>query len=212
MRKLNYEGAEKHVFTMLEHGLDKNLYYHDLNHTKDVIKSVEKLGKLEEVSEEELLLLKTAALYHDTGFLIRYKENEEAGAGIARGSLKRYKYKKRQIKDIAGMIMATKMPQNPKTKLQEIVCDADLDNLGREDFYIRGDLLRLELEERGIKMSDKDWYTNQIKFLEEHDYFTESAKELRQKGKEQHIKEIKELLGIEKNLLVIINTSENGKL
>lgn len=194
MRKKDYEGAEKHVFTMLEHGLPKNLYYHILDHTKDVIGVVETLGEAENVSGEEVLLLKTAALYHDTGFLIRYDKNEQTGAGIARGSLKKYGYGKRQIKDVEGMIMATEMPQKPRTPLQKILCDADLDNLGREDFFIKGELLRLELAKQGVKISPRNWYENTLKLLEDHKYHTDSAKRLRQKGKEEHIKEIEELL------------------
>ena len=194
MRKQDYKGAEKHVFTMLEQGLSKNLYYHNLDHTKDVIGVVDILAELEAISEEEHLDARTAALYHDTGFLIRYKENERVGAGIARGSLKKYGYKKKQIKRIADAIMTTQIPQNPKTLLEQILCDADLDNLGREDFFDKGALLRKELEEQGIKMSDKEWYGGTLKLLEDHHYFTDSAKRLRQKGKEEHIKEIEELL------------------
>lgn len=195
MRKPHYERAENYIFTMLEQGLDKNLFYHNLNHTNEVINAIERLSKLEEVSGEELLLLKTAALYHDTGFLIRYKENESVGAGLARGSLKRYGYKKTQIEKIAEIIMATQMPQNPKTNLDEIMCDADLDNFGREDFFIKTELLRLELAKQNIEISPRNWYKNTLKLLEGHNYFTDSAKKLRKKGKEKHIQEIKELLG-----------------
>jgi len=196
MEKQDYEGAEKHVFTMLEQGLDKNLYYHNLGHTKDVLEAVERLSLSENVEYDDFLLLKTAALYHDTGFLIRYNKNEEAGVGIARGSLKKYGYNKKQIENIAGIIMATEMPQNPETKLEQIICDADLDNLGREDFYIKGELLRLELAKQGVEISPRNWYNSSLNLLENHHYFTKSAKELRQKRKEEHIKEIKELLGI----------------
>ena len=135
MGKQDYKGAEKHVFTMLEKALDKNLHYHNLPHTKEVIEVFDRLAELEAISEEEHLEGKTAALYHDTGFLIRYKENEQIGAGIARGALGRYGYSNKQIENIAEMIIATKLPQNPKTFLGGILCDADVDNFGREDFF-----------------------------------------------------------------------------
>jgi len=200
-RKPDYEAAERHVFNLLG-TLNKNLYYHNLDHTKDVIESVERLYRLEKllrlkkVFEEEILDLKTGALCHDTGFLIRYKENEQAGAGIARGSLGIYGYAKKQIKKIARMIMPTKFPQNPKTLLEKILCDADVDNFGREDFFEKGELMRRELEEQGIKMSDKEWYGNTLKLLEGHSYFTDSAKKLRQERKEENIRKLKELLGM----------------
>lgn len=194
-RKLDYKAAERNVFNILG-GLNKNLCYHNIDHTKDVIKSVEMLSSLEDVSEEELLLLKAGALYHDTGFLIRYKENEQIGAGIARGALGRYGYSNKQIENIAEMIMATKLPQNPKTFLGGILCDADVDNFGREDFFEKGTLMRKELEGQNIKMSDKQWYENTLKLLENHEYFTDSAKELRQEKKEDNIRKIKELIEI----------------
>ena len=75
------------------------------------------------------------------------------------------------------------------------MCDADLDNFGREDFFIKTELLRLELAKQNIEISPRNWYKNTLKLLEGHNYFTDSAKKLRKKGKEKHIQEIKELLG-----------------
>ena len=196
MKKQDYKGAEKHVFTMLEKGLNKNLHYHNLPHTKDVIEVFDKLAESEAISEEEYSEGKAAALCHDTGFLIRYKENEQIGAGIARGALGRYGYSNKQIENIAEMIMATKLPQNPKTFLGGILCDADVDNFGREDFFEKGILMRKELEGQNIKMSDKQWYENTLKLLENHKYFTDSAKKLRQEKKEDNIRKIKELIEI----------------
>ncbi|GAH40408.1 unnamed protein product, partial [marine sediment metagenome] len=203
MKKLDYEGAKKHAFSILKTKLVRDLDYHNLDHTQDMVESAVRIY-FQEIQnavestfsnckelfpfEESLLLLKTGAAYHDTGFSVRYKENEQAGAGIAKGSLARYGYKKKQIENIAEMIMATQLPQNPKTKLEEILCDADLDNFGRDDFFDKGKLIRKELEGQGIKMSDKDWYNGTLKLLENHSYFTESAKKLRQEKKEENIK------------------------
>ncbi len=195
MRKPHYEEAKEYIFDLLDFGLKENLCYHNLNHTKDVIEVVEVLGWTEHVTDKDILLLKTAAAYHDTGFLVKYKGHEQTGAGIARGSLKRYGYKKKQIESIASMILATQLPQNPNTLLEEILCDADLDNFGREDFFDKGTLIRKELEGQGIKMSDKDWYEGTLKLLENHEYFTESAKELRQNKKADNLAELKKLVG-----------------
>jgi len=195
MKKHNYIGAKKDAFRRLKE-LPKDLYYHNLDHTKDVLEAVESLAYLEGVSDNLSLLLKTAAVYHDTGYSIAPKEHEKSSARIAKSILPTYGYNAKEIDRIYGMIMATQMPQKPRTKLQKIICDADLDNLGRDDFYLRGELLRLELARQGIKMSPKEWFEYSVPFLENHNYFTDSAKRLRQKGKEQHIKEIKDLLKI----------------
>jgi len=195
MGKQDYKGAEKHVFTMLEQGLDKNLYYHNLDHTKDIIRVVDILAELEEISEEEHLDLKPAALCHDTGQLFGPQEHEKRSVRIAKSILPIYGYNAKNIDRISNIIMATKMPQKPRTLLQKIICDADLDNFGRGDFFDMGALLRKELEEQGIKMSDKEWYEGTLKLLKKHHYFTESARKLRQEKKEDNLAKVKELLG-----------------
>lgn len=138
----------------------------------------------------------TGALFHDTGFLRRYNNNEEIGAEIVRKTLPRFGYEDGHIELVAGLVLATKLPQKPASGLGEFLCDADLDNLGREDFYVRGELLRRELAEQGIIYSPKEWYKNSLKFLQNHRYFTKAARELRSERKRKHIREIKEILGV----------------
>ena len=117
---------------------------------------------------------------------------------IAKSILPSYNYDGKDIDKISGIILATKMPQEPKTEsiLQKIICDADLDNFGRKDFYVKGELLRLELEKQGVAIPLRAWYENSVRLLENHHYFTDAAKRLRDEGKEKHIEEIKELLKI----------------
>ena len=195
MTKQDYLGAKKEIFRRLKK-LPKSCFFHDILHTKDVLRGVEKLSLLEGIKGYKLLLLKTAAVCHDIGHLFGAKEHEKAGVRMIKKILPTHGYNAKDIKIISKIIMATKMPQNPKTKVQKIICDADLDNLGREDYFVRSELLRLELAKQGIHKTAKEWYEFSLKFLQEHNYFTESAKNLRQKKKEQNIEEIKELLGI----------------
>ena len=193
--KPDYKGTKKHVLKLLKTDLDKNLHFHGYNHTPDVLEAVERLAVMEGINaDEEILMLRTGALYHDTGFLYQSKGHEAISIEIAREKLPRFYYTPTQIETIAGIIQATQLPQNPKNHLEQIICDADLDNLGREDFYVKTHLLRLELAEKGIVKTPLEWYRGLIPFLENHNYFTESAKKLRQAKKEQHIKELKELV------------------
>jgi class 3 adenylate cyclase len=194
---IKYYKTEHHVLKMLESGLDKNLYYHSINHTKDVVKSVERLALLEGVTDEGLFLLKTAAIFHDAGFLESYSHNEPIGARMAEEILPQYGYTQDHIQTIKELIFVTQIPHKPTNKLQEIICDADLDYLGRNDFEEIADKLRRELRERGIISSDRKWDEIQISFLNQHKYFTKTAKEIRQKTKEKNMLLVQER--IEKN-------------
>jgi class 3 adenylate cyclase/ligand-binding sensor domain-containing protein/predicted metal-dependent HD superfamily phosphohydrolase len=184
---IKYYKTEHHVLKMLENGLEPNLYYHSLNHTKDVVKSVERLALLEGVTDEGLFLLKTAAIFHDAGFLESYQHNEPIGARMAEEILPQYGYTEDHIQTIKDLIFVTQIPHKPTNKLQEIICDADLDYLGRNDFEEIADKLRRELKERKIISSDKKWDEIQISFLRQHKYFTKTAIETRQKNKEKNI-------------------------
>ncbi len=196
MKKPNYAAAEKYVFKRLERKLSPDLFFHGLPHTRDdVLPAIERYARLEGISGEELILLKTGGLCHDMGFLEQYQNNEAIGARIARKFLPKFGYSQQHIEVISGIIIATQLPQNPKTNLEEIMCDADLDNLGREDFYIKTELLRLELAKQGIQKTPKEWYEYLIVFLEQHHYFTQAAIQLRHKRKERHLMEIKEFFG-----------------
>ncbi|MCK5043708.1 HD domain-containing protein [Candidatus Pacearchaeota archaeon] len=195
MIKQDYTCAKKEAIKLLQ-GLDESYHYHDLFHTEDVLRGVKELAGLEKINEHGTLLLKTAAIYHDIGYLSQSQGHEKIGAEAIKKILPNYGYNQKDIELISEIILATQMPQNPQTNLQEIICDADLDNLGREDFFVRGELLRSELAKQGIQKTDKEWYEFSLKFLQGHNYFTESAKTLRQKKKEQNIQEIKDLLGI----------------
>ena len=149
---------------------------------------------MEGVTGENIFLLKTAALYHDGGFVEKYMENEEIGARMAREVLPRFGYSEEQIKTVEKLIMATRVPQQPRDHLEKIICDADLDYLGRDDFHLIADRLRKEFLAHGVVQSDREWDELQVKFLTTHRYFTESAKKQRQPGKLKHLDEVKKRL------------------
>lgn len=190
---INYRNAEKYIVKRLAGDLPEGLHYHGIHHTKDVCKAVERLAIWEGVKGEELYLLKTAALYHDAGFIHSYESNEPIGANLAKEMLPTFGYTEAQIEQVIELIEATKIPQNPKNHLEEIMCDSDLDYLGRGDFYPIAETLRQELMEFG-KLADepKKWIEMNIGFLSSHGYFTKSAKERREPEKQKRILELKE--------------------
>jgi predicted metal-dependent HD superfamily phosphohydrolase len=188
---MNYEKARVFILDKLRMELPPNLYYHSVGHTIDVCDAVERLGQLEGVSGEELILLKTAALYHDSGFLKQYLSNEPAGVELACTTLVQFGFTEKHLEVIGAIIMATQIPQKSNNLLEEVMCDADLDYLGRADFHPIADGLRRELHDRAIINSDKQWDEIQIAFLSKHCYFTSTANQLRNEKKQQNLAEVK---------------------
>lgn len=191
---INYYKAERFIMKQLEEKLSNQLHYHSIAHTKDVVKAVERLALSENVTDEGLFLLKTAANYHDAGFVEQYEKNEFIGARMAAEILPKYGYTQENIDRIKELIYVTEIPHQPKNKLEEIICDADLDYLGREDFHEIADRLRKELREHGKIDSDRLWDEIQVKFLTQHKYFTKTAIETRRPKKLQNLEEIKQKL------------------
>ncbi len=191
----DWEGAQAYVLACLERGLSPDLHYHSVLHTRDdVLPAVERLAALAGVDEEAALLLRTAALLHDTGYIEQYTNNEPVGARIAQETLPKFGYTPEQIAVIAQMILATSMPQKPENFLEALLCDADLDSLGREDYLITSHNLYAELEACGAHLTLETWYRRQLHFLSTHTYFTAVARDLRDTSKHENILLLKRLL------------------
>lgn len=188
---MEFEKVKDFILTKLDKELPKSLYYHNIEHIIDVYDAVNRHIETAIVLEEDGVLLKTAALFHDSGFIIRAEGHEALSCDFARQYLPGFNYNDTQISKICGMIMATKIPQSPQNSLEEIMADADLDYLGRSDFFEISDKLYKELYESGIVQSEEQWNRIQVKFFEEHNYFTETAKELRQAKKLENLELIK---------------------
>jgi class 3 adenylate cyclase len=189
-----FNDLEERVLEFLQKNLPKELYYHDYTHTIDVVNQAELIGYGEGVSDEQILLLKTAALFHDTGHTIESKGHEHHGTVIAREWLTEYNYSEEQIDEICEIIMATEMPPEPKTLLQRIICDSDLDYLGRTDFIPTSNALFKELEAQGIMSDSNEWNKLQIKFLSVHAFYTETSRRLREVNKQSQIERIQKLI------------------
>jgi predicted metal-dependent HD superfamily phosphohydrolase len=160
-----------------------------------VIKRAEQIANAENIgSAHDLLLLKIAALFHDTGFLYVYAGHEEKSCEIARASLAG-KVSLADIEIICGLIMATKVPQRPVSMLQQIICDADLDYLGRDDFDQLSNYLRNEFLDFGIVSNEDEWEKKQLAFFESHQYFTRTCIAKRLPLKMQHLEQLKKRSG-----------------
>lgn len=188
---MDFQEAKKFILRKLKKELPPHLSYHSVEHIKDVYNACKKIAAKEGITGEDLTLLLTAALFHDSGFLIQNKEHEALSCEIVKQHLPLFNYNQHQIDKICGMIMATRIPQKPNNKLEQIICDADLDYLGRDDFFIIGDKLFSELSMYGILNTEREWNELQIKFLENHHYFTATAIKLRKHKKDEHLNAIR---------------------
>ncbi len=185
----DFVAAEKKIIDMLENQMPK-LQYHNSDHIYDVLNASLIIAQHEQLPVEEVKLLRLAALYHDAGFIYSPKNHEEKGAEMAREMLPAYGLNTKQIESISNMILATRIPQSPVNNLERILCDADLDYLGRDDFYEIGGRLLEELKAQGVVETEREWNLVQKTFLESHRYHTKFSKENRESMKHQHIQEI----------------------
>lgn len=188
---MQFERAGKFILNKLGKELPKSLSYHSVEHVKDVYNSAAMIGKQENISGYDMKLLLTAAWFHDSGFLKGAKDHEEESCRTAKKFLLEFEYQPAEIEKICGMIMATKIPQTPKNHLEEILADADLDYLGREDFFNIGNKLFTELSIFGFLNSEDEWNRLQVRFLESHHYFTKTAIQLRNEKKQEHLAFVK---------------------
>ena len=192
----NLQRAWLYAVQRLERELPSVLTYHCLAHTlQGVVPAVERLAALEGVNGQNLPLLRTAAYYHDLGFVERSDSHEAISARLASEVLPRFGYTPAQIEVIRGIILATRYPFEPHTRLESIMVDADLDVLGRDNFWPRNHALRAEREAlAGQRSTDEEWYGSQLAFMHAHSYFTASAQSLRQARKQRHVEEMAVLL------------------
>ncbi len=183
---------EEFILERLEKELPGNLFFHNVEHTSHVYAQVELLGLGEKVSDEDLLVLRTAALLHDMGYIDRSDDHESRSVEFAREILPLYRYKDEQIERICDLILATRMPPEPRNLLEQIICDANLDHMGRVDFLIQSDKLFQEYRIRNRIRSKKEWNQSQIRFLETHEFYTSVARRMREVPREKQIENIKQ--------------------
>jgi predicted metal-dependent HD superfamily phosphohydrolase len=137
----------------------ENHYYHQYSHALEVMDRAMYLAEKEGLTDDEIEMIGIASLFHDTGFVIQYDNNEPIGAKIAQNYLKSMLYDKDKIKQIEDMILATDPDySNPTNIYEKIIMDSDLDNFGREDFFDKMEKIHKEREAiKNIRLRDPGW-------------------------------------------------------
>ena len=196
--------VDRYIRELFKDELPEGIKYHDANHTlhptKGVVASANRIAISEKISENDRELVITAAYFHDTGYIRQYEKNEPIAARMAGRILKLIGYKPSEMAKIQRMILSTDIEREPKTHLEKILCDADLDHFGREDLFKMDEKVREGLRIKGIDVNDDaKWYKGTLELLRKHQFYNESQKKLREKTKQKNIKRlIKKSENIEK--------------
>ncbi|MCA1763649.1 MAG: HD domain-containing protein [Flavobacteriales bacterium] len=186
--------AIDHIVNLLRENLSENLTYHSVDHTVGVIDRALEIARAEGLPESELTILLLGAAYHDSGFLETYENHEEKSCDLASRFLPEFGFDETQIERVSELIMETKIPHNPKSKLAEILCDADMAYIGGKRYQKISQTLFEELRHY-LKDIDSDvWIEKQIVFLENQQFWTEYARGKYQSNKNLVLKRLKQKL------------------
>jgi predicted metal-dependent HD superfamily phosphohydrolase len=194
--------AEQFATNILAKELPPNFSYHNLEHTTIVVEGAMTIGKAENLPAEEMDILLIAAWFHDTGYVHTTIDHEAESARIAKTFLQRVGAGEELVTRVAACILATKSDVQPKEKLHEVIRDADMFHLSKDNYFDLALNLRKEWSSLYNRhYSDLEWNNLNLDFLSSHEFHTDYAKEKLLERKEGVKKTIrKEIKKIKKNV------------
>jgi predicted metal-dependent HD superfamily phosphohydrolase len=176
MNKEFVHQVRDHVSKIFRDNAPPENVYHNMEHTSDVAGAVKEIARAEGINDENLELLLVAAWFYNSGYVKTWAGHEDLSIEYAQNFLKTNKYPEDKIQEITSLINATRTPQNPKNKLEEILCDADSHHLGTKSIEQKEDLYRLEMEKHGeMVYTDEEWLETSVNFFKQHRFFTNYA-------------------------------------
>lgn len=192
-RKLLQE-VQAYVTDMFRKQINDKYAFHNLAHTEAVVNASMEIATSSGLDDEDKLALALASWFHDTGFSAPSPDNHErTSINIATQFLGKHGLAPELLEKVAACIEATRIPQEPKSLIGEIICDADLYHLGTEQFGAKTKLLRKELNEAcGKEIGKKEWRVTNIRFLEQHKYFTRYCREKLEPVKQENLKKLRQ--------------------
>ena len=169
--------VEEHVRELYRAKIPLWRTFHNFHHTSEVVRHSRQLADHYGLNGSESFALLAASWFHDTGFSLGNKDHEQNSSEIAKAFLMPYRIDEVILGSIRDIIMATKLPANPKTISQKILCDCDLQHLASTEYSNWSEALRLELEHQNREpFTDEGWNEENIAFLASHEYFTDYAR------------------------------------
>jgi len=192
--------AEDFVNEYLLERLSEKITFHTFDHALDIKNNVKTIGSHCNLLEEEMFLAMVSALFHDVGHVYQDTDHIIKSVEIAKEFLSSKGIEKEQIDKVANCIYATKVPQNPKDKISEVLCDADLMHFATGEYFEKVELLRREWKNTGLHDFNKTrFYLNSIEFFKTHSYHTDYGKNVLAANKEKTMELIRNKINMREN-------------
>lgn len=172
------ERTKEYAAGFIAENFTEKICYHNIDHTLEVVEAAEIIGKKCRISNRDLEIVIIAAWFHDTGYYLGCENHEAASADIAREYLTEQNIDKAFVDQVAKCILSTKIPQQPKSLLEKILCDADLYHLSTEKFFEKSELLWQEIKYHDNDMTPEYWLNMSKEFVEAHRYHTTYGKQV----------------------------------
>lgn len=168
------ERAGEYVTAFFHEKMPAWALYHSLEHTQEVVEACREIAEHSNLSKEDTEVATLAAWFHDAGYAYGVDGHEAKGAELAREFLMKNGYPEAKIDSVAGCIMATRIPQQPSSLIEKVVCDADIFHAGTKRFFRKNELMRSELELReGRLLADTEWLARSVDFVVKNSFHTE---------------------------------------
>lgn len=197
--------ASAYASEIFEKKLPEGMVYHNLEHTKEVVEEANEIGKNSGLTEDEMEMLLLASWFHDTGITESYNNHEIKSARIAEEFLLRNNYSSEKIQIVKNLILTTKIPQNPESLIEKVICDADISHIGKRGFNTRSQLLRTEWETfQNKQLNDNEWLKNNIEFISQNKFHTKYAKDTYEEQRTKNLIKLQKKLKKEANEMTVL--------
>ena len=198
-----HKKIEEYVSNLFAEVNVTQLPYHNLEHTKNVVRHTIDIADHYELSSDEKNILFIAAWFHDTGYLFAPAEtHEEMSCDIMKKFLQENKVDEKTIAEATACVLATKSPTRPLNLLQQIICDADTYHFGTKGFKESNRKILAEMRAQHRDVDPRAFKEGTIRFLESHQYYTGYCRELLNEKKESNLRKLR------KKLLSSMDTSD----
>lgn len=209
--------AKQYITKLLKPLKSKWYYFHNLDHTLDVFDRATYLLNKEWISSDFIELVQIATLFHDSWFLIKHEWHEDAWTVLfdeyfsgnenlflkdrlhfydfVDGYFADHEYSTDKIDIIKQLILATIPQRLPSNKLEWLIKDADIDNLGRDDFFQKSLAIKKEMEiVRWKVFTDKEWFMTVLWFVRRTKFYTHTQNIERKEKLKTNIIELENML------------------
>ncbi|HEX2936483.1 MAG TPA: adenylate/guanylate cyclase domain-containing protein [Bacteroidales bacterium] len=196
LQLLRLQDLEEFVLDRFNVEFPNHLYFHNAKRAKDVHTQTELIARAEEISPEEMLLVRTAALLVDTGIISNYYNHLVESVKFAREILPKFRYSTDQIDIVCRLIISIDYITENTGKLEAIVSDAYLNYYGRVDYMENTLNLLKEVKMKNTGLDEKKWWDVQLEKMRNFRFKTPTGQLLREVSAEKQLQKLKEYLNL----------------